>query len=398
MNNEPAREPPKKNDMLPFFDIEQLDDSVGIINAIVFVINALSWKFLLAVLVGLVVTAVLIGYTKRLLGCAVALVVFTPTFLVLFICVSGVVMRVFTTIDTSPATASNGATATGGVAGWLPDINEAVSDSDVPASFVVGIMTVESAGNANAVSNVGALGLMQVMPATAAEPYICPAADLTNPQQNIACGVTYIEWAADVLNIDMGDGLTDGEANLLAMAYHGGATGALSPRPIDIQYAADVVAAMSMSQGISAYPNGIAATYEGNYAASSNLVDIIYGGRQYTTIDGRGRVHDFGQYQGSDYRAGEGTPLYSPCDGVVSSVNPSDVYGNPLIDIRCADGMFVRMLHGDIQAAVGMSVDRNTIVMLEGGIGSLISPPGYSHLHLVLIDGNGRVISDIGFR
>jgi len=331
--------------MLPLIDTGKLGDSIGIINAIVFVVNALSWKFMLIVFVGLIITFFVAGRVKRVFGCAVTLVMFVPTLLVLFLFVAGVVMRVFTTIEIVSTVVAADVTATGGVAQWLPDIKAEAEEQGVPASFVVGIMTVESAGNKDAVSSAGALGLMQVMPATAAESYICPAADLTNPQENIACGVTYIKWSADVLNIELSDGLTDSEARMLAMAYHGGATGALSPRPIDKRYAADVLSAMSMSQGTHEYPNVVAALYAGSLWRRSGTLGIHGGGA-------------------IDYYSA--TPqLYAPINGVITQ-NDMGTWIGPYDNLRTGNsrfaitntetGEYVQILHGRFEGNVGDEV------------------------------------------
>lgn len=52
-------------------------------------------------------------------------------------------------------------------------------------------MGVESAGKPNAVSSAGAVGLMQLIPATAKR---FKVEDSTDPKQNIAGGVAYLDW------------------------------------------------------------------------------------------------------------------------------------------------------------------------------------------------------------
>ena len=61
----------------------------------------------------------------------------------------------------------------------------------VKAAFVKSIIAAESAFKPQAVSNKGAIGLMQLMPATARE---YGAADPTIPEQNMDAGTRYLSW------------------------------------------------------------------------------------------------------------------------------------------------------------------------------------------------------------
>ena len=67
----------------------------------------------------------------------------------------------------------------------------------VNPNFIKAIISVESAGNINAVSPVGARGLMQLMPATAVEMGVT---DIFDPAQNIAGGVQYLSRMLDLFN------------------------------------------------------------------------------------------------------------------------------------------------------------------------------------------------------
>ena len=61
----------------------------------------------------------------------------------------------------------------------------------VSPALVLALISVESAGRPGAVSNKGATGLMQLIPATAARFGI---ADARDPGQNIRGGVAYLDW------------------------------------------------------------------------------------------------------------------------------------------------------------------------------------------------------------
>ena len=71
------------------------------------------------------------------------------------------------------------------------DILVATVGTKVSPALVLAVMGIESAGRKDAVSNAGATGLMQLMPATAER---FGVTDSTDPVQNIRGGVAYLDW------------------------------------------------------------------------------------------------------------------------------------------------------------------------------------------------------------
>jgi hypothetical protein len=71
------------------------------------------------------------------------------------------------------------------------DILKATLDTNVSPALVLAVMGVESGGNPEAVSSAGAVGLMQLIPATAER---FGVTDSTDPVQNIKGGVAYLDW------------------------------------------------------------------------------------------------------------------------------------------------------------------------------------------------------------
>lgn len=69
-------------------------------------------------------------------------------------------------------------------------IEESAHENSVDPKLVKSVMLVESGFNPAAISKKGARGLMQLMPATAAEHGIFP--DLHDPRQNIAAGTRHL--------------------------------------------------------------------------------------------------------------------------------------------------------------------------------------------------------------
>lgn len=72
---------------------------------------------------------------------------------------------------------------------FLPDVIEISEQYGVPAGLVVAVMDQESRGRPDAVSHMGATGLMQLMPSTASDMGV---QDATNPRDNIGGGVKYL--------------------------------------------------------------------------------------------------------------------------------------------------------------------------------------------------------------
>lgn len=80
----------------------------------------------------------------------------------------------------------------------LPGIERYVErqsvDHGIDPDLVTALIRVESAWNPRAISRKGAVGLMQLMPATAAR---FGVRDLYNPRQNILGGIRYLRWLLD---------------------------------------------------------------------------------------------------------------------------------------------------------------------------------------------------------
>ena len=89
-------------------------------------------------------------------------------------------------------------------------IREAAETYDIPFEFIKAVIRVESAFDPHAISRVGAMGLMQLMPATA-ESLNCD--DPFDPRQNIMAGTQYLRIMSNRYN---------GDINLVLSAYNAG--------------------------------------------------------------------------------------------------------------------------------------------------------------------------------
>ncbi len=89
-------------------------------------------------------------------------------------------------------------------------IAEASEAYDVPFGFIKAVIRVESNFNPNALSHAGAMGLMQLMPRTAASLNVT---DPYDPRQNIFGGTKFLRILIDRY---------DGDINLILAAYNAG--------------------------------------------------------------------------------------------------------------------------------------------------------------------------------
>ena len=93
---------------------------------------------------------------------------------------------------------------------WAPMIEQVAAEHAVDAHLLHAIVTVESAYNPSARSHAGALGLMQVIPATGKR---FGAQNLLDPLQNLRAGTAYLVWLHRRFN---------GNLELMLAAYNAG--------------------------------------------------------------------------------------------------------------------------------------------------------------------------------
>lgn len=79
------------------------------------------------------------------------------------------------------------------------EILKATVGTDVSPALVLAVIGIESAGVSDAVSHAGAVGLMQLIPATAER---FGVTDATDPVQNIKGGVAYLDWLLNEFDND----------------------------------------------------------------------------------------------------------------------------------------------------------------------------------------------------
>jgi len=215
-------------------------------------------------------------------------------------------------------------------------ISEAAARHAVDPSLVAALIEVESNWNPDAVSGAGAMGLMQLMPATAREMGV---SDPFDPAQNVEGGTKYLAWLLDYYG---------GDVDKSIMAYHGGpGTVDAGARPIDREYLRRVTAVWPTYQVVD--------TAVGNCAWSP-----IY---TTATITQGPHGQSYGHYA-IDVAGGYGASVNSPIDG--RATLGGDAYGNTVLTIE-NECYIVTLLHGD-WTAVG-DVQRGQPVGTEGNNG-----------------------------
>jgi hypothetical protein len=127
------------------------------------------------------------------------------------------------------------------------EILRATLDTRVSPALVLAVIGIESAGNSTAVSHAGAVGLMQLIPATAER---FGVSDSTDPVQNIRGGVAYLDWLMDEFNSDPLMVLAAYNAGEGAVRNNGG----VPPYAETRDYVPKVLAAWQVAQGLCLSP------------------------------------------------------------------------------------------------------------------------------------------------
>ncbi len=129
---------------------------------------------------------------------------------------------------------------TAGVSQWEPIIQEAAAEYGLDPALLRAVIAQESGGNPSARSSAGAMGLMQLMPATAES---LGVTDPYDPRQNIFGGARYLRGLLDRM----------GSVELALAAYNAGPGavrrfGGIPPFPETRNYVASVMSRWSREQ------------------------------------------------------------------------------------------------------------------------------------------------------
>jgi hypothetical protein len=130
---------------------------------------------------------------------------------------------------------------------WGLEILKATIGTEVSPALVLAVIGIESAGRTDAVSSAGAVGLMQLIPATAERFGVADSAD---PVQNIRGGVAYLDWLMREF---------DRDPLMVLAAYNAGegavrANAGVPPYAETRDYVPKVLAAWTVAQGLCQSP------------------------------------------------------------------------------------------------------------------------------------------------
>ncbi len=217
-------------------------------------------------------------------------------------------------------------------------------------ALVAAVVEQESAFQVQAVSPAGAMGLMQMMPGTAAELGLLEPFDAA---ANLDAGTEYLAWLIDRY----------GDVGLALAAYNAG------PGRVD---ACQCIPANGETPG---YVRDVLAAAE-RYRLP--VIALPYRGDYHLVDNG---LHGEGDWPGRDYAAACGTPLYAPIGGRVEA--GFDEYDGPHGSrnsylLITGGEVQVMMMHGEYIAAG--QVHQGDLVGYEASIGN----SSECHTHLAI--------------
>lgn len=220
----------------------------------------------------------------------------------------------------------------------------------VEPELIMGIIQQESVWDPNATSYAGAMGLMQLMPGTAADMGVANAYD---PEQNIWGGVKYITWLMSRYN---------GDKRRAVMAYHAGPGNLESrgPTSLDLFYADRVLGYYEDYRAKASV--GLMRPY--GVGSQSCEIGPLY---EYAVLTQAEHGRDYG-HNAIDLRGGPGTPLYSPIDGDVTE-KYIDGLGNTVLVVENSCWT-ITLMHGEWKAMQGERVQQGGLIGWEDNYGN----------------------------
>lgn len=231
-------------------------------------------------------------------------------------------------------------------------------------ALLAAVVQTESAFNPRALSAAGAMGLGQLMPATARA---CGLADPFDPAQNLDCAA----WL-------LADLLTKYDLPLALAAYNAGEPAVLACHCIPHNGETNLY----VPRVLAAYQALTAGEDLPRAASHAQLFALLYGGQPYYLTNPT--LHGLAGWEGIDASAGCGATLYAPISGVVTFNGPDGyigLYGGPssMLTITAVDGTAISLLHGHYLPPIGDSVMAGeSVIGVEGAVGNATG----CHTHL----------------
>lgn len=238
---------------------------------------------------------------------------------------------------------------------WGNIINQVSAEQGVAASLIAAIIDVESSGNPNDVSSTGAVGLMQLMPATAEE-MGCPRNQRTDPLLNVRAGTKYIKKMLNMFNNNVAKALTAYYAGPYNVQKHGIRS--------DWAFYSQRVLSRSDNQFSGSNPttvtdiNGTAARATGNVLESSgsNETVQVFVAESDANIKRWGILQYFEQIDTPSLGQNKANALLKIYNRKTRSLTIRDAFGNP--EVRGGSMIPVKLDLGDYIANSYFIVDK----------------------------------------
>lgn len=229
-------------------------------------------------------------------------------------------------------------------------IQAAAAHHNLDPALIAAVIEQESAFKPDAISRAGAMGLMQIMPGTAADlglmqPY--------SPAANIEAGTHYLAWLLDRY---------DGNLELALAAYNAG------PGRVDRCHC---IPQNGETPGYVVNVLAAAERYRGQQNSQAQEIILPYRGRYRLINNG---LHGDGYWPGRDFAAACGSPLYAPISGRVERVG-FDGYTGPHGSFNSfvffsGETAQVMMMHGEYLVRGGQSVRQGELIGYEASFGN----------------------------
>lgn len=233
-------------------------------------------------------------------------------------------------------------------------IQETAVRHHIDPALLAAVVQVESAFNPTAVSPAGAIGLAQLMPATAAA---CQLTDPFDPAQNLACAA----WL-------LADLRGKYDLPLALAAYNAGETAVLACGCIP----ANGETELYVPRVLAAYEGTLTRLMARNPLPGEDILSlfpVLYGHQTYVLTNPA--PHGLPGWEGYDGSAGCGAPLYAPVSGIVTYNGPDGyvgLHGGPssLLVIQPDGGETA------VSAGAGLSTAANAVQALLPGSGPAV--------------------------
>ncbi|MEZ4301856.1 MAG: peptidoglycan DD-metalloendopeptidase family protein [Polyangiaceae bacterium] len=274
---------------------------------------------------------------------------------------------------------------------YKPLFETAARKHHIDADALAIVTLVESAGDPEATSPAGAVGLMQIMPKTGAliaEQQGVPGFSeslLRDPAVNVDFGAFYLSEQAS--HLGAGADLTK-QIALATAAYNAGPAAVKAhleagrPLPDETTRYQALVMGMFEERDLDRSPTFEAWRARARARAAERASTPVDGARVTATFGERDAVFGDRPHAGIDLAAAEGTPILAPMGGTVTATETDEKRGHAVV-VRHPGGIETRYHHlASVTVRPGDRLSRGTQIGTLGNTGTSTGP----HVHFEVRD------------